>query len=81
MMCQKAPVAQLQTPIPLRIETCGDFAFFVDTGLLNGFLFSFFSINLLVWFVHAVDQTDFLSVFDCTLNICIHILIHLKLES
>ena len=24
---------------------------FMDTGLLNGFLFSFFSINLLVWFV------------------------------
>ena len=24
---------------------------FTDTGLLNGFLFSFFSINLLVWFV------------------------------
>ena len=34
-----------QTPRPFHRTA------FTDTGLLNGFLFSFVSINLLVWFV------------------------------
>ena len=41
--------------------------------LLNGFHFSFFPINPFS-LVRAVDETDFLSVFGCTLNICILIL-------